>query len=272
MGSHKDKRPDSSEFRPKEALRLMQELLAAIPEDPSFPPSVSGAVRNELRGTITMLIGRLENLSIAMDPVRLPANVLDPSDPQTMGTLIANTLLAQPRNPLKDVERFYGSGVYALYYCGDFDAYQPISGTETPIYVGKADPAEHGANSVVDQGERLSNRLRDHQRSIMAAKNLQIEDFDCRYLVVKSAWQNTAETYLIEKFSPVWNNEVGICYGFGKHGDSPDTRKNTRSPWDTLHPGHAMLPRHQRAIRQLHPKAFFSENVRGLHPRRFTNY
>ena len=25
--------------------------------------------------------------------------------------------------------------------------------------------------------------------------------------------------------------------GFGKHGDSAATRTNTRSPWDTLHPG-----------------------------------
>jgi hypothetical protein len=28
-----------------------------------------------------------------------------------------------------------------------------------------------------------------------------------------------------------------VCYGFGKHGDSAGTRKNERSPWDTLHPG-----------------------------------
>ncbi|HZK66213.1 MAG TPA: DNA cytosine methyltransferase [Chloroflexota bacterium] len=35
----------------------------------------------------------------------------------------------------------------------------------------------------------------------------------------------------------VWNNETKICYGFGKHGDDPLTRSNTRSPWDTLHPG-----------------------------------
>ena len=30
---------------------------------------------------------------------------------------------------------------------------------------------------------------------------------------------------------------MGICYGFGKHGDDPQTRANLRSPWDTLHPG-----------------------------------
>jgi hypothetical protein len=56
-------------------------------------------------------------------------------------------------------------------------------------------------------------------------------------LIVKSAWQNTAEAYLIDRFKPIWNNQIKICYGFGKHGDSPDTRRNTRSPWDTLHPG-----------------------------------
>ena len=226
MESRQDKRLASPEFRPKEALRLMRELLAAIPEDLPEVPSVPGATRNELRETIAVLVGRLQKLSVTIDPVRLPPNVLDPSAPQTMGTLIANTLLAQPRKPLKDVGRFYGSGVYALYYRGSFDAYRPISGTETPIHVGKADPAEHGADSVIDQGERLSVRLRDHQRSITAAQNLQDQDFDCRYLVVKSAWQNTAETYLIDKFKPVWNNEVGICYGFGKHGDSSDTRKS----------------------------------------------
>jgi hypothetical protein len=42
---------------------------------------------------------------------------------------------------------------------------------------------------------------------------------------------------LINGFHPIWNDEVGICFGIGKHGDSADTRRNTRSPWDTLHPG-----------------------------------
>ena len=41
----------------------------------------------------------------------------------------------------------------------------------------------------------------------------------------------------IHLFKPIWNNEIDICYGFGKHGDDPKTRANLRSPWDTLHPG-----------------------------------
>ena len=64
-----------------------------------------------------------------------------------------------------------------------------------------------------------------------------MEDFDCRYLVVASNWQKTAEDYLIGLFKPVWNSEMRICYGFGKHGDKHTTRSNARSPWDALHPG-----------------------------------
>jgi hypothetical protein len=92
-------------------------------------------------------------------------------------------------------------------------------------------PSAHG-------GERLFKRLKEHwTRSIGRAQSLSPADFDCRYLVVKSAWVETAEDFLIEWFHPVWNDEMKVCYGFGKHGDAPKTRKNERSPWDTLHPG-----------------------------------
>lgn len=87
------------------------------------------------------------------------------------------------------------------------------------------------------QGTRLHTRLKDHHRSISNAENLNLANFDCRYLVVRSAWVETAEDLLIDWFKPVWNNEMKVCYGFGKHGDSAGTRKNERSPWDTIHPG-----------------------------------
>ena len=38
-------------------------------------------------------------------------------------------------------------------------------------------------------------------------------------------------------FRPIWNKEMKILQGFGKHGDSVKTRANKRSPWDTLHAG-----------------------------------
>jgi len=217
----------------------VRDAIAALGEQitSEIPENISARKRKVLREDAAELIENMRGLVIELDPVKQPPCVLDPADPHVVGTVIATTLLDQPRVPLDTSGRFYGSGVYAIYYNGDFPAYSAASQTETPLYVGKADPADHGAETVEAQGKRLSRRLRDHKRSLGKAENLLIEDFECRFLVVKSAWQNTAETYLIERFHPIWNREIGICWGFGKHGDSSGTRKNTRSPWDTLHPG-----------------------------------
>jgi len=200
---------------------------------------LSPAKRKKLRTALETTLRKLEIIQQNLDPVGLPELVFDPTAPKIVGRLVAETLLVQPRRSLKDMaeKRFYGAGVYAIYYNGGFDAYGPVSGKEYPLYVGKADPKELHAHGPREQGETLSNRLRDHARSIRGTINLQLEDFDCRYLVVRSAWVETAEDNLIEHFKPVWNKEMKVCYGFGKHGDDPGTRGNKRSPWDTLHPG-----------------------------------
>jgi hypothetical protein len=90
-----------------------------------------------------------------------------------------------------------------------------------------------------EQGGTLYTRLKDHNRTIGSADNLALGDFFCRYLVVRSAWVETAEDLLIHWFRPIWNKEMKVCQGFGKHGDSADTRADKRSPWDTLHAGRA---------------------------------
>jgi hypothetical protein len=103
---------------------------------------------------------------------------------------------------------------------------------------GKADPANPASKTAIEQGDKLSGRLNEHRKNIIrAASTLRLEDFEYRALVVQTGWQNAAESYLIDLFKPIWNNEVGLCYGFGKHGDAPETRANLRSPWDTLHYG-----------------------------------
>lgn len=173
-----------------------------------------------------------------IDPVKQPDYMFDPSSPEVLGRVVGITMIAQKRVPLKHIERFYGSGVYAIYYNGDFPAYAAVSRHEHPIYVGKADPADPSAKTPIQQGERLAGRLNDHRKNIIKAKStLRIEDFEYRALVVQTGIQDSAEKYLIKLFQPIWNSEVKICYGFGKHGDDPGTRKNLRSPWDTLHPG-----------------------------------
>ncbi len=70
---------------------------------------------------------------------------------------------------------------------------------------------------------------------------LQIEDFLCRRLVCATNAQLVAERHLIGAFKPIWNKEVGICWGIGKHGDAATMRGNKRSPWDVLHPGRPLF-------------------------------
>jgi hypothetical protein len=129
------------------------------------------------------------------------------------------------------VESFYGSGIYAIYYNGPFAQYAPN---------------DQSSKTAMEQGDRLSRRLKEHCKNIgKATSTLRIEDFEYRALVVQSGWQTAAENYLTGLFKPVWNPEMGIAFELGKHGDSTDTRANLRSPWDTLHPGRVWAHRDQ---------------------------
>jgi len=194
--------------------------------------------RKHLDTELRDLISRVEVLLRDLDPIRQPMATFDPSNPKIIGRFIALALVAQPRFKLKEVERFYGSGVYAIYYHGPFAPYAALSGSETPVYVGQASPAVSNAKTPMAQGDRLARRLDEHRRNIgLATSTISLHDFDCRALVVQSGWETAAEDYLIHLFRPIWNNETDILYGLGKHGDDAVTRANKRSPWDTLHPG-----------------------------------
>jgi hypothetical protein len=214
-------------------LKELSERLAN--EEPSQLPANHA---KRIHKTLNEAYARLRTVMDDLDPIKHPGFVFDPSNPNVAGRIVGITMIAQARKPLANVERFYGSGVYAIYYNGDFPAYAGISKREHPIYVGKADPADLASKTAVEQGDKLSGRLNEHRKNILKAKTtLRLEDFDYRALVVQTGWQSSAETYLIDLFKPIWNNEVDIAYGFGKHGDAPETRANLRSPWDTLHDG-----------------------------------
>jgi hypothetical protein len=223
---------------PRQAVeKFVNELTALLTRLPDgMPGDSSQKKRLALRGEVLSAVETLNSFARKLDPIDHPDEIFDPSDPSQMGMLIADTLLKRERLPLDGLRRFYGSGVYAIYYGGDFPAYRPIRGTDVPIYVGKVDPADRSATTPIGQQQRLWQRLsNEHARSIKSAENLDVADFTCRYLVVVSAWQTTAETHLINAFKPVWNEKV--CDGFGKHGDNAETRANRRSSWDELHPG-----------------------------------
>lgn len=215
-------------------LRHDLEQLLADARTVELTPRSRTMLTDELHKSAAALNGLLAEL----DPVDRPSAVFDPGNPRTVGFFVALAMSAQPRKPLKNLREFYGAGVYALYYKGDFPAYQPISASDTPIYVGMA---VHGSKEHHDpslMGTSLATRLAEHKKNIQrASETLRVEDFDYRALVVQSGWEGPAETYLIRMFRPLWNKEVKILQGFGKHGDSVTTRANKRSPWDTLHEG-----------------------------------
>ena len=217
-------------------LRDRVAALTSLADSAPFSPAARRKVDHELRVVIETLEAALRRL----DPIAMPRAIFDPSNPKVIGRFTALALVAQDRVPLNAVGQFYGSGVYAIYYRGPYPLYEPLSGTETPIYVGQAAPSNQGAHTARDQGPRLAVRLNEHRKNIAKAiGTLDVADFDARYLVVQSGWETAAEDYLIHLFKPIWNNETNLLYGLGKHGDSATTRANKRSPWDTLHPGRA---------------------------------
>ncbi len=138
--------------------QLRKALITSVP---------SGAKRREMEAMIERAILDLKELLRVIDPIKLPELVYNPTDPATFAEAIGNKLMVQDERPVNSLEsvRFYGSGLYALYYKGGFDAYAPVRGTSTPIYVGKADPSK-GAKTPKEQGDKLWSRLREHAKSI----------------------------------------------------------------------------------------------------------
>ncbi len=214
---------------------------------------MSAPSRRKVLAAIADMKGSLSDLERNIDPVRLPDAFFDPSEPRLIGHFVALALISQDRHPLGSMTPFYGSGVYAIYYNGSADIYAPISGTETPIYVGKADPPT-GAKTVTEQETELFSRLNEHRKNIEKVHGIELEDFECRALAVQSGYQAAAENHLIRLFWPIWNNETKILFGIGKHGDAATTRANNKSPWDTIHPG--------RAWAEGNPEAKSAEDIR----------
>lgn len=222
---------DPSVTKASKILAEIEALLAATEAEGLTTPA-----RKKLVSSVDAMRDRLERLTRKIDPNELPDAFFDPAEPSLIGNFVALAMVAQDRKLLGSLTRFYGSGVYAIYYTGPNRLYAPIGGTETPIYVGKADP-KGNPKTAIDQGTKLADRLNEHRRNIEKVEGIEIEDFECRALAVQTGYQAAAESHLIRMFRPIWNNETGILYGLGKHGDDATTRANNKSPFDTVHPG-----------------------------------
>lgn len=234
----------------KEAFAALDAALAQLMN--AAGADAAPATVRRVRAGLTRHFEAVEKARSSTDPVSTPRASFDPSDPKTVGRMVSIALIAQPVVPLASVRPSYGAGVYAIYYTGDHPLYRRISGTETPIYVGKADPNNGDASTPREQGPRLTGRLIEHAGTITTAERyateaqlpeglapIRLVDFSCRRLVCATNAQLVAERHLIRMFWPVWNSDTKACWGMSKHGDAAKTRKNKRSPWDVVHPGRA---------------------------------
>lgn len=167
---------------------------------------------------------------------------------ESISESISRELLAAEAVCLADIERFEGSGIYALFYDGDFPAYGELAEQNRncpaswPVYVGKAAPSARKGEKMPEEakvistyiGTSLYGRMRNHRKSIEAASNLDVRDFSVKLLVLSYIWVPMAETTMISRYRPLWNTVVD---GFGNHDPGKGRINGMRSRWDTLHPG-----------------------------------
>lgn len=141
--------------------------------------------------------------------------------------------------------KFEGRGVYALYYVGKDDLYNSFFEQNRiefrlPIYVGKAVPGgwRQGRKSAGNASYfELFRRLSEHGRSITLARNLDPDDFFCRFMIMETGAEDligTVEAAMIRHYRPIWNTCID---GFGNHDPGSGRYEQARSDWDILHPG-----------------------------------
>lgn len=171
----------------------------------------------------------------------------NPLDKHNLAKSVEDALLKT--EPLSfPLEPFIGAGIYAIYYKGGFPLYRKIAKLNRkefvqPIYVGKAIPAGARKGNFgldAEPGQALYQRLCDHAKSIEEANNLSLSDFSCRFLSVDDIWIPLAESLLIKKFSPLWNQKMD---GFGNHDPGKGRYNQQVSQWDTIHPGRTWAAR-----------------------------
>lgn len=147
---------------------------------------------------------------------------------QNVSTLLCDVLLAALYQTstfsLTQPPTDRGAGIYCLYYCGETHPLYNGLSKDIPIYIGKALHAE----------KSLSTRLREHARSIDAAQDLNVSEFEYRVLQINPTWIAGCEVTLINYFSPLWNT---VVRGFGCHAPGKGRQQQEMSPWDMLHMG-----------------------------------
>jgi len=126
----------------------------------------------------------LDTSSAPCDNLGLGPTPYNPLGKDNLGISVREALLSRPVAPMKQLLlsgpanrnlKFFGAGVYAIYYLGDFPSYQLIAQDNrkqrfgSPIYVGKAVPKGASRGGIVNgdvPSDALFLRLRNHAKGI----------------------------------------------------------------------------------------------------------
>lgn len=150
-----------------------------------------------------------------------------------------------PVHSLPPSTKFWGTGIYAIYYTGAHPMYSKYGELNRlsyhyPIYVGKAVPKgwrqARCSDAEDNRSFELHHRLREHSRSIQDV-GLTLTDFSCRFVIFEDEGSDmigTIEAALIKLNKPLWNTSVD---GFGNHDPGNGRYQQARSDWDVVHPG-----------------------------------
>jgi len=150
-----------------------------------------------------------------------------------------------PVHGLPLVDKFNGTGIYAIYYTGKIKPYEKYgvlnrSEYNHPIYVGKAVPKGWRKSRISDntqkQGTELCSRLRQHTCNIKAC-GFDLKDFAVRFVIFEndsSDMISAVEAALIKLKLPLWNVVID---GFGNHTPGKGRFEQAKSDWDVIHPG-----------------------------------
>ncbi len=194
----------------------------------------------------------------------------NPLDLEALGDSLLRRLEGNKAVRIDQLDKFDGSGIYALYYTGQADPYAVLGEHNRkgkkpiPLYVGRAKDsgARRGVSPLLPVDEPLLwSRVREHQRSIGHAANLKVEDFAVRVLVVMPVWIPLAEAVVIRTYRPLWNSHV---QGFGIHAPGGGRTGQAKSEWDVLHAGRAFAAGLTGAKRQPANRADLLERTRRL--------
>lgn len=158
----------------------------------------------------------------------------DPLDIDNLMLSVARTLMSEPLYYFDDLPEFGGGGLLAVYYDGGFEPYAPISGTDTPLYVGGAALSRAGVSGRRTDSRVLFQRLRRHGKSLMeiVGHEFGLRDFRCRFLVVDDIWIAPTQQLLVTMHRPLWNT---VLTGFGANEQGSTARMSRPSRWSELH-------------------------------------